>query len=1181
MIRSILSPRADGPSLPALAILTGLALVGCRPQAEPTGGRAVAVAIELRAAVVRAQAPVPGAVEPPPRERFDEIQRLLSEKKDLARAEALARRLLDEVEAAHSRDSLPAADAHDLLVRALYLTHKRVEFQWRGEARSSIELARDALRLREALLDDSHHPSLAVSLRNLAGMLQTNQRLAEAEAALRRSLAIRRRAFGDDSLEVSESLTWLSSVLTDQAAGLHQPRRRARQQAAFELVQEALRIRERHLGSHPEVAQTLTTLAHLSWDMDEYRAAQEIYGRALAIYEATAEEALIARGLNNLGSAYHILGDSAAAYAHYRRALDIRRRLSGEDGVRTATSYTNLALLLHESGDLAGARSYFRKGLVGYEKGLKKGHPYYANALCNLALLVQESGDLVTAEHLHRQALQLRRAALGPRHAAVGRSQAWLGNLLLELGETGEAGELLAAALAIQEQTIGRRHPQLRDTLVGLARLRRMEGDPAVARRFLEQAIAIFERFDAGHPKLIEPLIHLARLDLSRGEIGGARQALARGLTIAGGIAGRCREASRQGQATACGPGSGGPQVARLRVEQSRVHFAAGRGRDALETALEANRVARGEVRRTVRALAERDALLFAEAMAAGRDLALTLLASDPSVPGAKVWDAVIRSRGLVLRETMARHRLLTTSDNPALRDLAARWHGKRQRLLELLAGGDGAGQRQLMAAAREVLAAEQALAEHSHQVRGRQASDEVGFEAVAAALPAGSALLAISRFEAFDPAATALHDGGARPAASYLAFVLAPGSAEPVALSLGPAAAIDAAVEALRQRVVPADDSRRAEDEFRAAGARLRELVWDPLQPHLAAAARVFVVPDGGLHLVNLATLPAVGGATGEVRYLLEQGPLIHHLTTERELVALATREPRDPVPARRALLAVGGVDFDDRAGFAALGATGRSRGETGAPATPAPAGSDGAPLRAGCGRTWYQSLPQTEDEIDELEAFWVSSSAASPATVLRLTREGDLKRLAPGHQVLHLATHGFFLGDECASGLAPGDASSVLSALSGLALAGANNRRWAATDEDDGVLTAGEIAALDLAGVEWAVLSACSTGIGEVRAGEGVFGLRRAFRVAGARTVIMSLWPVEDRSARQYMKALYAGAFEHRLDTAEAVRQASLEVLRSRRGLSQSTHPFYWGAFIAAGDWRAPPRPGEEETT
>jgi CHAT domain-containing protein len=140
----------------------------------------------------------------------------------------------------------------------------------------------------------------------------------------------------------------------------------------------------------------------------------------------------------------------------------------------------------------------------------------------------------------------------------------------------------------------------------------------------------------------------------------------------------------------------------------------------------------------------------------------------------------------------------------------------------------------------------------------------------------------------------------------------------------------------------------------------------------------------------------------------------------------------------------------------------------------------------------------------------------------------------------------------------------------LAGLALASANRRTSARLDEDDGILTAEEIAALNLQGTEWAVLSACDTGLGEIKAGEGVFGLRRAFQIAGARTVIMSLWSVDDQAARAWMRALYDGRFQQHLATADAVREASLTVLRDRRSKGTGTHPFYWAAFVAAGDWR-----------
>ena len=211
-------------------------------------------------------------------------------------------------------------------------------------------------------------------------------------------------------------------------------------------------------------------------------------------------------------------------------------------------------------------------------------------------------------------------------------------------------------------------------------------------------------------------------------------------------------------------------------------------------------------------------------------------------------------------------------------------------------------------------------------------------------------------------------------------------------------------------------------------------------------------------------------------------------------------------------------------------------------------------------------------------MKRLWELRSAEEPALDLTGTEASEtaFKSLVPGKRILHLATHGFFLDGRCPSlgeDEATGSASPELEnplLLTGLALAGANHRTAAGPDEDDGILTAEEVAALDLRGVEWAVLSACDTGVGKIESGVGVFGLRRAFRIAGAKTLITSLWAVDDEAARAWMQALYETRFIEGLRTAECVREASLRVLRERRGRAESTHPFYWAGFVASGDWR-----------
>jgi CHAT domain-containing protein len=106
-----------------------------------------------------------------------------------------------------------------------------------------------------------------------------------------------------------------------------------------------------------------------------------------------------------------------------------------------------------------------------------------------------------------------------------------------------------------------------------------------------------------------------------------------------------------------------------------------------------------------------------------------------------------------------------------------------------------------------------------------------------------------------------------------------------------------------------------------------------------------------------------------------------------------------------------------------------------------------------------------------------------------------------------------------------------------------------------------------MDLAGVDWVVLSACDTGVGEYMAGEGMFGLRRAFQVAGARTVITSLWPVEDDAARAWMRKLYQERLAG-VSAAEAVRNADLKMIQSLKRTGLPAHPYFWGAFVAVGE-------------
>ncbi|MCA1556110.1 MAG: CHAT domain-containing protein, partial [Acidobacteria bacterium] len=207
----------------------------------------------------------------------------------------------------------------------------------------------------------------------------------------------------------------------------------------------------------------------------------------------------------------------------------------------------------------------------------------------------------------------------------------------------------------------------------------------------------------------------------------------------------------------------------------------------------------------------------------------------------------------------------------------------------------------------------------------------------------------------------------------------------------------------------------------------------------------------------------------------------------------------------------------------------------------------------------------------------------------------EAALKGVS-GPRVLHVATHGFFLPDqplEAATGetrgikLVGGETPAPVRVenpllRSGLALEGANSRQSA--NGEDGILTALEAAGLDLWGTKLVVLSACETGVGEIKSGEGVYGLRRALVLAGSESQVMSLWQVADDATRDLMVSYYKRLLAGEGRT-EALRQVQLEMLRGNSrdagapqlglvlktgGAAGFSHPYYWAAFIQSGDWR-----------
>jgi CHAT domain-containing protein len=442
----------------------------------------------------------------------------------------------------------------------------------------------------------------------------------------------------------------------------------------------------------------------------------------------------------------------------------------------------------------------------------------------------------------------------------------------------------------------------------------------------------------------------------------------------------------------------------------------------------------------------------------------------------------------------------------------------------------------------------EAALARGASESSASDQTWDVTYRKIAGRLPDGSALIEFMEY-----------DHRIRPDQSeprYVAIAITR-DRPPKAIALGSAAVIDTAVAVYRRHF--SNPQSIELEAYKGISAELARLVWQPIASEINGVQTVFIAPDGALNIVSFAGLidPL------SERYIIEDHA-IHYLASGRDLIKLS-----QSWNAGNGLLAFGDPDYDvlpgetpglldelseKVKGFSLSGLTRNVRAEC-----------------AELNGIVVPPLPGTRTEIERVKERW-SDVSKEPAIVHfgAEASEEALKTESSGRRVIHLATHGYYIGERCLTVLGK---DRVISEnpllLSGLFLAGANQNGSTADKlgTEDGIVTAEEVANLNLNGVQLVVLSACETGLGEVRNGEGVYGLRRSFQMAGARTVMSALWQVDDKSTADLMADLFV---QDQQSIAESMRESALKQIQQRRANNQSDHPFYWAAFVANGDWK-----------
>jgi CHAT domain-containing protein/tetratricopeptide (TPR) repeat protein len=560
----------------------------------------------------------------------------------------------------------------------------------------------------------------------------------------------------------------------------------------------------------------------------------------------------------------------------------------------------------------------------------------------------------------------------------------------------------------------------------------------------------------------------------------------------------------------------------------------------AVQQGLIASKLGRENFVLGARTLPERQALAFDKLRAKGLDLAISVSVKHPEMASAEMYQEIIRSRALVAEEMARRQKNLNRNNDTELTRLLKDLDQARTALLALEQSSKNkdATPEAIDQATDKMERAEAAVAQKSAAFRSDERVTSVDLEDVRRNAPKDSVLISYMRYgrssvEAIDPL------GG--KTTSYAAIVFHPDSGKLRIFDLGDASGIDPLVESARKTVDTEMRSgdlggKRNERAFREAAGALRAKVWDPLRTEFGAAKLLLVVPDGELNLIPFAAFPEGDG------YWLDHGTVIHTLSSERDLI------PDEGSTTKSGLVAIGNPAFNVAAD------AGRDQVAT----DTAPNTTRSATLTCEeFKQVEFNALPESAVEVRDISSQWQAANQTGTAAQLLgidATRDGFLRE-AVHVRVLHVATHAFLLSQSC------GDGNPLLH--SGLVFAGANTQR------ESSILTAQQIASMDLEGVSWAVLSACNTGAGELHDGEGVLGLQRAFRVAGARSVIMTLWPVDDSMSQRYMHELYSQRFGHGATTADSIWFASQKLLADRRAAGLSTHPWYWGGFVGSGSW------------
>jgi CHAT domain-containing protein len=862
------------------------------------------------------------------------------------------------------------------------------------------------------------------------------------------------------------------------------------------------------------------------------KAAPGRYQLRLAELRPATENDRALQEANTLMSEYMRVRDQGKwpeAKALILRVLAIREKALGPDDRLLATTLSFVANSFDDDGDYAAAEAYDLQAVKILEKALGPDHPDMALELMHLGNDSRARGSLVRAEEMQQKAWAiLEKGNLTETPMAAGVLEG-LGNVRNDQSDYVGAENYYSKSRAVWEKLLGPDSFHLSFSYTFSGNVAYQQGDYEKAEAMFQHALSLAEKGLGAENLKVTPYVNdLAMVYCTTGAFGKGEGLYRRVIT-------------QHEQKAAMSY----PDVQTALFGLARCLEAEGNWPEAVKLQSRASEITERYVAINIAIGSEREKQSFLDdlSLRASRNISVQtqFARNDPSALRLALT-TVLQNKGRVQDAVSSSLSALRQRFGPEDQKLLDQLNDLSSQLANLVLNGP---QRSSPAEyAQKIRTLEEQREQLEDQMNRRtagfyQAPKTVTFGGIQAAVPGDAALVEFAVYRPFNPKAP--DNAKAYGTPHYVVYVVR-NQGEVQWTDLGEAWAIDEAVDRLRQAL--RDPQRK---DVQQLGRALDRDVMQTIRTLAGDARHLLISPDGELNLIPFEALVDEQG-----RYLVESYA-INYLTTGRDLLRMqVTRESKSkPV-----------VVADPFFGEPQLA---QAAGAVPARLKPASVAERRRSVIAAedLSGVYFAPLTGTAQEARVIQSLFPESRVLTGTQATKSALQG---LIAP--RILHIATHGFFLQDAGAekAGAWSGrpTAFKIEEPLlrSGLALSGANLNHG--SSGRDGILTALEASNLNLWGTKLVTLSACETGVGEVRNGEGVYGLRRAFFLAGTETLVMSLWPVSDRVTREMMTAYYTG-LKRGLGRGDALRQAELAMLKRK----DRQHPFYWAGFIHSGEW------------